>query len=248
MVGKVSSRDSGSSTTFDGTTAVTDAHAGFSEDLRQRHRALWDAAHRDHPFVQGIGDGSLDLDRFRYYMRQDYVYLVDYCRVFGLAAAKTHDLDSMGQWAELLNETLNSEMALHRSFCGDFGITQRDLESTRPSPTTLAYTRHLLTVAWSASIEEIAAAILPCQWGYDEIGRRLSHEGTAPNGSLHERWIAGYASAEYQSVTAWLKAFLDHLGAEASPLVQARMSEVFRESTRLEKRFWDAAWEMEPET
>ena len=90
----------------------------------------------NHPLVVGIGDGSLDLEKFRYYMRQDYIYLIDYCRVIALAAAKTSDVEDMGWFAKLLDETLNTEMSLHVSFCEDFGISEKELLATLPSPTT----------------------------------------------------------------------------------------------------------------
>ena len=106
-------------------------------------------------------------------MRQDYLFLIDYCRVVSLASAKCPDLESMGWWARLLDETLNSEMALHRSFCADFGIAEADLEATEPGPATVAYTTHLLRTAYEDTIGLIATALLPCQWGYDEIGQQL---------------------------------------------------------------------------
>ncbi len=114
------------------------------------------------------------MERFRYYMAQDYLFLIDYCRVIALAVAKSPDLESMRRWAALLDETLNSEMELHRSFCADFGISSEELEATAPSPETLAYTGHLMRVANEGSIAEIAVALLPCQWGYDEIGRVIA--------------------------------------------------------------------------
>ena len=122
--------------------------------------------HHDHPFVKGIGDGTLLLDRFRFFMQQDYLFLIDYSRAVAIACAKSPDLDSMGHWAKLLDETLNSEMALHRSFCADFGITEEELAATQPSPATISYTKHLLDTAYSEGIAGIAAAMLPCQWGY----------------------------------------------------------------------------------
>ena len=145
----------------------------FSEHLRQSCADDWRKAHETHPFVIAMGDGSLSLDRFSYFMRQDYLFLIDYCRVVSLACAKCPDLKSMGWWARLLDETLNSEMALHRSFCADFGITEADLEATEPGPATVAYTTHLLRTAYEDTIGLIATALLPCQWGYDEIGQQL---------------------------------------------------------------------------
>ena len=217
----------------------------FSETLRSRVEDLWNRAHRDHPFVNGIGDGTLSMERFRYFMRQDYLFLIEYCRVVAMAVAKSPDLDSMGRWAKLLDETLNSEMALHRSFCADLGITEAELESTRPSPATISYTQHLVNIAYRGGIEEISAALLPCQWGYDEIGRRLAAHLRAPEGSLHRRWVAGYNSPEYQEVTAWLKGFVDGLAVRAGEAERERMSAAFAESTRQEFLFWEAAWNLE---
>ena len=109
---------------------------GYSEDMRARAASIWESE-QSHPFVTGIGDGTLSLDRFKYYMCQDYVFLIDFCRAISLAVAKSPGLEEMGWFARLIHETLNTEMALHISFCADFGITEEELLSTEPSPTDL---------------------------------------------------------------------------------------------------------------
>ena len=58
-----------------------------SHIFRQASHAIWEANYA-HPFVQGIGDGTLPAERFRFYLAQDYVYLIDFCRFFAVAAAK----------------------------------------------------------------------------------------------------------------------------------------------------------------
>ena len=138
----------------------------------------------NHPFVTGIGDGTLDVEKFKFYVRQDYLYLVDYSRVLAMASARAPDLNTMAQFARLLHETLNTEIELHRSYCAQFGITARELEETRATPTTLAYTSFLLNVAYQGSYPELAASFLPCQWGYwevaDHLARRGGAQGSAP--------------------------------------------------------------------
>ena len=37
-----------------------------------------------HPFVKGIEEGTLDKEKFRYYIKQDYLYLMEYTKVFGI--------------------------------------------------------------------------------------------------------------------------------------------------------------------
>ncbi|MFP6595537.1 MAG: hypothetical protein VB860_11320 [Dehalococcoidia bacterium] len=129
-----------------------------------------------------MGDGTLSLDRFRFFMQQDYLFLIDYSRAIAIACAKSPDLDSMGHWVKLLDKTLNSEMALHRSFCVDFGITEEELAATQPSPATISYTKHLVDTAYSEGIAGIAAAMLPCQWGYDDAAQHLAANLTAQEG------------------------------------------------------------------
>lgn len=218
---------------------------GTSEQLRAACADDWRKAHQDHPFVKAMGYGTLSLERFQYFMRQDYLFLVDYARVVGIASAKSPDLNSMGHWASLLNETLNAEMELHRGFCADFGITVEELEATDPMPATVAYIDHLLRSAYDGGIHEISASLLPCQWGYDEIGRQLARVLQAPEDSFHARWVAGYTAPEYQQLTTWLRGFVDELGKSATEAQLSRMLEVFRTSTRYEYLFWDAAWNLQ---
>jgi thiaminase/transcriptional activator TenA len=86
---------------------------GYAQQLQVRHASIF-ARVMDHPFVRGIGDGSLPVERFRFYIEQDYAFLIEYSRVLALAVAKGRELPGMGHFAELLHATLNVEMALHR--------------------------------------------------------------------------------------------------------------------------------------
>ena len=65
-----------------------------SEELRRAADPIWRAQH-DHPFVRGIGDGTLDLERFRFWVRQDYRFLIEYGRLLALGAARAPDLETI---------------------------------------------------------------------------------------------------------------------------------------------------------
>ena len=49
-----------------------------TERLLDASREIW-AGYLTHPFVRGIADGSLAVNKFRFYLLQDYLYLFDYC-------------------------------------------------------------------------------------------------------------------------------------------------------------------------
>jgi len=85
----------------------------FSDDLRRAAGQIWSAQHA-HPFVRAIGEGTLGRDRFAHWVRQDYRFLTEYCRLFGLAAARSPDLVTLTRFAELLRATAVAEMSLHR--------------------------------------------------------------------------------------------------------------------------------------
>jgi thiaminase/transcriptional activator TenA len=55
----------------------------FTEEIRALAAAIWEAQH-EHPFVRGIGDGSVEAEQFAYWVRQDYAYLIEYARLFAL--------------------------------------------------------------------------------------------------------------------------------------------------------------------
>ncbi len=52
----------------------------FSEHLRQAADASWQASF-EHPFIRGIGDGTLPLDCFRHYVLNDAYYLSQFARI-----------------------------------------------------------------------------------------------------------------------------------------------------------------------
>ena len=87
----------------------------FADDIERRAMPIRQAI-LAHPFITGIGDGTLPVDKFQHYVKQAYVYLIDYSRVLALASARAPDLESMGWFARLRDEILNTEMELHRSY------------------------------------------------------------------------------------------------------------------------------------
>ena len=178
-------------------------------------------------------------------MCQDYVFLVDYCRVLALAVARADDLETMGRFAGLLHETLNTEMDLHRGFAAKFGITARELEDTHGAPGTQAYTRHLLATAYAGDLADITAAILPCMWDYSDIGRALAAQDTPSPQPLYNDWIQMYAAPEFGALAVWLRDLLDRLAGDETAARRSRLSRLFAESCRYEYLFWDMAYRRE---
>ena len=216
----------------------------FCDDIEDRTLQMRQAI-LSHPFVAGVGDGTLSLDRFRHYVTQDYAYLIEYSRVLALASARATDLETMGWFARLLDETLNVEMDLHRSYCAEFGITEAELEATEAAPTTIGYTSYLLQVAHQGSFGELVAALLPCQWGYWEIGTHLSEQGEPANAPLYCAWIQMYTAPEFADLARAVRDLCDRIAESAGPAERERMAQAYITSLRFENLFWDMSYDLE---
>jgi thiaminase/transcriptional activator TenA len=217
--------------------------SGLSADLRAAAGEIWDAQHR-HPFVRGIGDGTLDLERFRFWIRQDYLFLIEYARLLALAAARSPDLETMRRFTSLLHETLHEEMDLHRSYSADLGIPVAELEREKMAPTTRGYTDFMLRTATVGDFAELVGALLPCMWGFNEIGRRLAERGV-PNSEYYARWVHMYASDEFTGLVDWLRELTDRISTNLPGASWDRMRDVFLTSSRYELSFWEMAWTLE---
>jgi thiaminase (transcriptional activator TenA) len=215
----------------------------FTDELRRAAEPIWTAQHA-HPFVRGIGDGTLGLERFAFWVRQDYLFLIEYARLFGLAAARAPDLETMGRFADLLRATLQTEMELHRGYAEQFGISPEELERETASPTTRGYTDFLLRVATTGDFADLAAALLPCMWGFSEVGRRLA-DGERPADARYAAWIDMYADPDFAALADWCRGLVDRLAEEAPPRARRRMEDAFLTSSRFELAFWEMAWTLE---
>ena len=215
----------------------------FYQDMRKKSDKLWNKIFQ-HPFVTGIGDGSLSRDKYEFYLKQDYAYLTDFSRVFALATAKAFILKDMSYFATLLNVTLNMEMDLHRKTCEAFGITSNELEKTDKGLITLSYTNLLVRTCYEGSIADITAVLLPCAAGYIEIGQQLKSQGL-PDNKFYQDWINTYSSKEFADMTNWLIERMNELAKGATEARTAYWYHLYSLSAHFEYLFFDMSWKKE---
>ena len=197
---------------------------------------IWEACLK-HPFVTGIGDGTLDVEKFQHFMLQDYLYLFDYARVFALGVVKARDPELMRTFAANVDAILGGEMKIHRAYMQRLGITEEQVFAVKPALDNLSYTN-------AGAPMEIVAAILACSWSYAEIGQALAAIPGAAEHPFYGEWIQGYASEEYSATNQALIELMDELAADATEEQLAYLTDVFVNCSRYELGFWDMAWEV----
>ncbi len=199
----------------------------------------WDAYAR-HPFVLGLGSGTLRQECFRHYLGQDYLFLMQFARAYGLAVYKSDNLEDMRQAAAGMAAILD-EMGLHVKYCHEWGISQDEMTNLAEAQATTAYTRYVLDKGVSGDLLDLHVALAPCVIGYAEIGTalRLDYADNLDN-NPYRAWIDSYAATQYQDLARAQTAQLDRLMAErGGPGRFPALVEVFRHAVRLEAEFWE---------
>jgi thiaminase (transcriptional activator TenA) len=215
----------------------------FFERLKAEASAEW-RAYTEHPFTNGMADGSLADAAFRHYLVQDYLFLIEFARAYALAVYKSPRLADMREAASGLSAILDVEISLHVKLCAGWGLSPDDLERAPPAIEMLAYTRYVLDAGMRGDLLALKVALAPCVIGYAEIGTRLAAmPGAQAATNPYRVWIAEYAGAPYQEVAANARAHLDALAERyVTPAREAELIAIFREATRLEADFWEMGW------
>jgi thiaminase/transcriptional activator TenA len=217
---------------------------GFSDQLRRENTRIWDAI-MEHPFVLELGTGTLTLEKFTYYVKQDYLYLIDFARCIGLAASKADDVGDMRSWAEMMEGCLKYETEMLESLSEELGVPPGEIARTPKAPTNEAYTNHILRVAYEGSVGENVAALLPCMWTYMDVGSRLAEIGGYKGHPVYEEWCEAYNAPEYNELVDIYRSLVDRSADRAGDAVKDRMRHHFSMSMRYEYMFWEMAHRME---
>lgn len=216
--------------------------SGLFERLKADCADEW-SAYVDHPFVAGLGDGSLPQVVFQDYLRQDYLFLIQFARAYALGVYKGRDLAEMRGALEGLKAILDVEMDLHVRLSARWGVTAEQLENTVEKNGTIAYTRFVLDAGQAGDLLDLFVALAPCMIGYGEIGVRLAEQGGGAENATYGEWVREYSSPEYQEVAQGARDGLDRLAETL--LTDARypqLRKLFAKASLLEADFWQMSW------
>uniref|UniRef100_UPI0035E463BB thiaminase II n=1 Tax=Marinobacter arenosus TaxID=2856822 RepID=UPI0035E463BB len=195
----------------------------------------------EHRFVTQLGDASLAPEAFQHYLKQDYLFLIQFARAFALAAYKSPTLSDLKHAKDGLQAIVDVELDLHISYCREWGISEEELARLPEARATLAYTRYVLDTGNRGDLLDLHVALSPCMVGYGEIANWLNRRADTVRGESnpYDDWIAMYESDEFQAAMQAEIRWLDERLAEVSPSRFEQLTRIFRDATRLEIDFWE---------
>jgi len=226
---------------------VTGTRGSISDDMHAECASIWDGLHA-HPFLRELAAGTLALEKFRFFLEQDNLYLLDYARCLAIGAAKSRDEAELRYFTVDLNQVIDAELPSNRELlvrviamgaedCGG-ALTM--------APANVAYTSYMQALALRGGPIEIMAVLLPCAWSYVEIAQRLAMEGTS-NHEVYADWIAYFTLPANVEMVGAMRRDFDRLASEGELGTAKReeLGQIFATSSRLEREFWEMAYTLE---
>ena len=215
----------------------------LGEQLRNDCAELWEDLHV-HPFIEGLADGTLPPETFRFYIEQNLQYLVEYARAMALAAGRAGDVETMRIFSADLTNIVEIEIPENRELLARvLELGARDLMGSEGmAPATVTYTGFLVDTAATSRPVEVMASIVPCAWSYGEIASRRRDQ--IVEHPVYAEWVRFFASPDYAGVVERMQADFEWL-VDRDDVPFERLSFLFTTGVRLERGFWDMAYARE---
>jgi thiaminase (transcriptional activator TenA) len=217
-------------------------HNTFANDLKQSCIGTWNKI-LNHTFLIEISTNALPIDKFVFYLKQDRIFLIEFCSFLQAVKQKSHDDVHITElFDKLLYSTINFEMQMQNQILNSLGISPNSSLNTIPSTTTLNYTSYLRKVLLSSSdnMGKIVSAMAPCPCTYFEIAEKLSRHNI--ENDIYRKWVQLYSSRESYMQVEELKKILCALAKEASNKDKLLMKRYFATACNYELLFWDMAY------
>jgi thiaminase/transcriptional activator TenA len=211
-----------------------------ADELKQHHIKYWNDL-LSHKFILEMAADSLPIEKFAFYLRQDHIFLKEFC-AFLLAAKQKSGNQELKIWFEnLYHSTIDSEMKMQRELLLSLVIPNNSTTTIAMAPATLNYVLFLRQVSSSTkNLEVIVSAMAPCPWSYLEIAQKSSKSDTKTE--VYRKWIQFYSSKESQQQIEGLKNILSRLYDQADESTKRLMKEHFGAACKYEYDFWEMAY------
>ena len=195
---------------------------------------IWESYY-SHPFVSGIGDGTLPIDKFQFYMIQDHKYLMQYAKVFALGVVKASSEADMRLFSGLITATLDTENAVHQSYLKQLGISREMIEQTPMCLNNESYTNYMISIAFKEGMAELATAVLACSWSYKLIG---DHMEQIPGSKDHP----SYTSQSFRDCNDVMIDLVDRFSEGYSEEQLQNLEQIIINCSKYEYQFWEMSW------
>ncbi|RLV95995.1 AMP deaminase [Spathaspora sp. JA1] len=214
----------------------------------------------NHPFVKILAENNLSFDKFLYFLKQDYHYLVNYAQMHGLAASTAPTYQQTHAQATIIGEIVTEIEKHKQKLCKKYDIDyERDIDldlALTPGKACIEYCNFLLNIGKREDFLGIKVALAPCLHGYAEAGvygqqirENITGLGVLKDqdqSDIYQSWLDDYTSDWYTNAYNEGKKALDELihSYQLNPKRIEELVDIFNQVTLLEVNFWNEVLEL----
>ena len=213
--------------------------ARISERLRKDADFIWKEIF-NHPFVIELYNGTLPLEKFKFYVLQDYSYLVTDMKNLSILSSKAESVEAMREMLEIAHLEATSELKNYEELLGKLGYSIEDAIKIEPTQINMSYASFLVATSSLKTFWEGLAAALPCFWSYAEIAEVHKDKLKGNENGLYLEWISAYLSEPYRDLVSKMRSLLD-----SADIGYEKLKEVFIIASKYEYMYWNMAYNME---
>lgn len=180
-----------------------------------------------HPALTQLFDGSLDSRIMRYWLEQDYQYLLEYVRSFSRITSHAPD-EHLLTLVDGAHYTLNTELPRLKQLGKSFSAIYTNSTMGNACRDYTAYLRH-----YSSDYASGVISMVPCMMGFTALGISIS----PPDEPRYKQWLETYSSSDFQGYTDRYTKLVDTLN-----ISYETAESIFVEGMQHELNFWDEAY------
>ncbi|SCV03768.1 LANO_0G06128g1_1 [Lachancea nothofagi CBS 11611] len=211
-----------------------------------RVKPYWDS-YTKHEFVRRVADGSLEREKFKYFLEQDYAYLDNYAQVHCIAASKAPTSDDFDKSVQIVT-SIKTEMSKHREkMAKHFGIQDmKHFDDIKMGSALKNYARFFDDVTKHGTWVHICAALSPCLMGYGCALSEVKDKITVGQDDIYYSWCQDYLAPWYVDAMQEGLVLLDRVCQMTDDW--DALCEIYATVCKLETEFWDAALDYDANT
>ncbi|WP_299656426.1 TenA family protein [uncultured Jannaschia sp.] len=211
----------------------------LTEALRDRCAEDWAAA-TDHAFCAELAANTLPEEKMRWYLIQDHKFLEEFVRLLATALAHAPTLEDAIPAAQFLALITGTENTYFERSFEALGVDASD-RAAAPASETAALLEIMAAARRSGRYAEMLAVLCVAEWSYLEWGERHASAASGLPFWFRE-WIELHSGEGFRGVVEYLRTQLDRAWDDLDTEDRARVEDVFGETVRLERKFFDAAY------
>ena len=197
------------------------------------------------PFLYEMAHGTLNSDKFRNYMIQDYLYLLDYVDILKSMKSMAEKPELISFVDKILISAEEEVGRVHLPALHNMGITDEEIKSCSKAQVIIDYVDYMKSQLQENGIFAGLISMYQCCRSYAHIIDFLeSNYKDEIEVSPYKHWFDGYAADEYTDTDrAWIE-MLDKELPDVNDEDLKKYCDIFTTCAEFENKLWDYLYEM----